>query len=166
MDGVAPVTKKIRKEPEGCRGESLERLSEPLETLDRQECKTSSTSPRLCKEASIPYYTLPREIVKEVLSFFTSPIDFVLLRRVCRQWNTLLGELFFKTLMVKREELLQVIQICDFTSDRMIPFRFTRDRLDISTGTKGLDCCACMDRVMETTMVDRSVVYAFDMERG
>ncbi len=121
-----------------------------------------------CREAIIPYYSkesislIPVEIVKWILSFVTSPTDFVRLRTVCKQWNTILGELFFGTLEVKTKELRSIVEILQHTFQDVLPLMIYKDMLMLSAMTRYSDCGASMECPVKTTGIDERI-YLFLM---
>jgi hypothetical protein len=120
-------------------------------------------------EAIIPYYSkesvslIPPEITKWILSFVTSPKDFVRLRTVCRQWNTLLGELFFGTVTATKNDLLRMVHVIQYCFEEKIPFMLTKSALKISANTTHTDCSVEMNYTVNTTGIDKEITYYFLM---
>jgi hypothetical protein len=115
------------------------------------------------KKHQRPYYSVPQDILKWILSFIVSPADFVRLRTVCKQWNTILEELFFGSVRMKRCDLLQSIQIIRHNFEHKIPFILTKDTLTVSATTHYLNCSLQMDHRVETTGIDRETRHYFLM---
>jgi hypothetical protein len=92
------------------------------------------------------------------------PADFVRLRTVCKQWNTILGELFFGTLVVNKEKLLEVVNMLQCTFEYKLPLLITRNTLTVSAETKHNDCAVHIDIPVETTGVEGKNLYFFLVE--
>ncbi len=111
-------------------------------------------------EAILPYYSkesisiIPTEIVRWILSFVTSPKDFVRLRTVCRQWNTLLGNLFFGTLKIEKWQLFSILSGFKRIFERL-PFTFAKGMLTVSAGTRHVDSAVHMVCPVETTGIEK-----------
>jgi hypothetical protein len=101
------------------------------------------------KKHQRPYYSVPQDILKWILSFIVSPSDFVRLRTVCKQWNTILGELFFGTVRVNRNELLWALKMIQHSFVDMIPFILSKGMLTVSAATKYFYCFVHMDHVAD-----------------
>jgi hypothetical protein len=111
----------------------------------------------------IPYYTVPRDILKWILSFIVYPADFMRLRRVCKEWNNLLGELFFGTVRVNRDGLLRLLKILQYTFEREIPFILAKDTLTVSAGIKQIECSVYVECPVETNGIENTTPYYFTM---
>jgi hypothetical protein len=113
-------------------------------------------------ESILPYYTVPSEIIKWILSFVVSPEDFVRLRTVSKQWNRLLGELFFGTAMVNRLGLLRLIKILQSCFEDRIPFILKKNLLTVSAHTKYTDY-VLVDCPVDTTGIEGGNAHYFLM---
>jgi hypothetical protein len=82
---------------------------------------------------------------------------------VCREWNKILGKLFFGTVMVSRDVLHQLVDILQYSFEENIPFILTKDTLKVSSNTKRLDCFVEVDLPAETDGVEEGTTYYFLM---